>query len=239
MQLKNENELFNFLTGRSGEAELVKRVRPDGTFYYVHPKVSGPLEKLQKLLETPHQSLEVASAYRSYAQQESIWNEKVEGKRPLWSKDEKHLVDVQTLRPEEIVQHLLHFSSIPGCSRHHWGTDFDIFDPTYYKQTSQKLLLKNEAYDLQVGPNYHLLQSFEEGRLQGKHFFIRPYEQPRSEGIQREAWHISYAPVSKSLQSQFSFEIFERNLQQSHFHLKEILQRRARYYFETFFLVSL
>ncbi|MDH4466849.1 MAG: M15 family metallopeptidase [Bacteriovoracaceae bacterium] len=213
----------------------MKRFRTDESFYFCHQEVEEPLNELQKNLRAHGIEMEVASGFRSYEQQEKIWNEKVEGIRPILERDEKTVVDINRCSEIEIVEKILYFSAIPGCSRHHWGTDFDFFDPTFYKKNSQKLLLINSEYE-PLGPNYPLVSKFEELFQKQHHQFYRPYLIPR--GVAREEWHISFRPLADQFMQLFSLEIFLKNLEESNFHLKKIILQRPKYFYKKYFLVS-
>jgi hypothetical protein len=39
-------------------------------------------------------------------------------------------LDALQLGETERLHAILHWSALPGTSRHHWGTDLDIYDPT-------------------------------------------------------------------------------------------------------------
>ena len=58
--------------------------------------------------------LTALSATRPFAHQASIWNRK--WKRP----------QAMGMAPLERARDILKYSSMPGTSRHHWGTDVDI-----------------------------------------------------------------------------------------------------------------
>ena len=71
--------------------------------------------------------LQVASGFRSFDRQLTIWNGKARGERPVHD-DEGLPVNLDRLSPVERVTAILRFSALPGASRHHWGTDVDVFD---------------------------------------------------------------------------------------------------------------
>ena len=39
------------------------------------------------------------------------------------------------------------WSALPGASRHHWGTDFDVYDKAKIESTGKKLELIPEEYE--------------------------------------------------------------------------------------------
>ena len=60
--------------------------------------------------------IEIVSAYRSYERQKFIWN------RKFYSNAKKGI------SPMENINKIIEYSTLPGTSRHHWGTDIDIID---------------------------------------------------------------------------------------------------------------
>lgn len=259
MNTLSNDDLFNFLTGREKDSFqkrniLIEHERLDGSTYIMHHGVKDSLIKLQKMFLLEQIQMEIASGYRSFEQQELIWNEKVEGKRTLLDADEVTKLDVNKLSEEIILEKILLFSSIPGVSRHHWGTDFDFFDLTYYKLNSKKLLLVNSEYTKE-GPNSHLIEKFIKWEQNDTHSFYRPYvnqqirqyqqnqnaitsDFTKNSFVLREEWHISDKNLSSKFQEKYTFEIFCKNLKNSHFHLKNIIMKRPEYFFQNIFLVS-
>ena len=93
----------------------------------LHRQIIEPLHLLQEAATVAGFNLTVASAYRSFERQLSIWNAKAEGRRVVL--DSAGLpVDMMALDPWQQVQAILRWSALPGASRHHWGTDLDIYD---------------------------------------------------------------------------------------------------------------
>ena len=72
-------------------------------------------------------NLQVASSWRSFERQLAIWNGKWRG-APLLDADNQPL-DALQLGDMERLHAIPRWSALPGTSRHHWGTDLDIYDP--------------------------------------------------------------------------------------------------------------
>ena len=66
--------------------------------------------------------LQLVSAYRSFDRQKYIWEDKY--KR----------YTAEGLSPKDAIERILQYSTIPGTSRHHWGTDIDVTDNNAPKQ---------------------------------------------------------------------------------------------------------
>ena len=82
----------------------------------MHREASIALEKMKLKAATENVQIEVISAYRSFQRQKEIF----EGKY------QKYISEGKT--PVEAIDKIIEYSTIPGTSRHHWGTDIDIID---------------------------------------------------------------------------------------------------------------
>ena len=135
--------------------------------------------------------LAVASAHRNFERQQLIFNGKARCERPVHD-DRGEPVDLAALSPREALHAILRFSALPGGSRHHWGTDLDVFDaaalPTGYRL---QLTPEEVADNGMMGPFHRWL---DDELAQGGGFF-RPYAEDTG-GVAVERWHLSYAPLA-------------------------------------------
>ncbi len=119
----------------------------------------------------------VISSTRPFYTQKSIWERKWNGKRRV-----EGLILTRS-HPNHYKRGLkiLRFSSMPGTSRHHWGTDFDItaLNNNYFKSGKGKVL-------------YDWLRA-----NAGRYGFCQPYTAGRNKGYQEERWHWSYMPLAR------------------------------------------
>ncbi len=122
----------------------------------------------------------IRSATRNFDYQKSIWEAKWEGRRELEAGETapKAYPD-----PKERALAILRYSSMPGTSRHHWGTDMDLnaFTNSYFEKGEGK-----KIYD------WLTAHAAEYG-------FCQPYSAGREHGYNEERWHWSYLPVAKQL----------------------------------------
>lgn len=119
----------------------------------------------------------VQSGTRNFAAQKSIWDRKWTGQlRTTGISDITKIKD-----PVKKTELILRYSSMPGTSRHHWGTDFDInqLNNSYYSKGEGAIIYK--WFTL----NAH------------KYGFGNPYTAGRESGYEEEKWHWSYLPLSK------------------------------------------
>lgn len=113
--------------------------------------------------------LTALSATRPFGHQASIWNRK-------WNRPQ-----AMGMAPVERARHILRFSSMPGSSRHHWGTDVDM--------------VSLEPEDFLSGEGQRALEWL---RSHADGFgFVEVYTpDPDRPGYQPEAWHWSYMPLA-------------------------------------------
>jgi len=114
--------------------------------------------------------LTVLSATRNFERQKSIWERK-------WK-----LPENKALNETERAKTILKYSSMPGTSRHHWGTDIDLnsLNNDYFESSEGKAVY-----------NWLMEHAAEYG-------FAQPYtskSQGRT-GYEEEKWHWSYRPLS-------------------------------------------
>lgn len=124
--------------------------------------------------------LQIKSATRNFNAQKVIWEGKWSGARLL--EGGENLAET-TPDPKERAMKILRFSSMPGSSRHHWGTDVD------FNNLENHWWAEGKGLDM-----YTWLQH--NASLYG---FCQPYSEGRPYGYWEERWHWSYMPVSARL----------------------------------------
>jgi LAS superfamily LD-carboxypeptidase LdcB len=176
--------------------------------------------------------LQIRSAFRDFDTQLLIWNRKWRGERPLLSRDGVPL-DAAALTPGERLDAILTWSAIPGGSRHHWGTEFDLVDVAAVPPGYQVQLVPAEYASDGV---FARLTVWLEANARRFGFF-RPYRTDRG-GVSPEPWHFSYAPVSMRAMELLSLAMLRRVLEQSEIEGKsQVLARLPEIY--TRFLLAI
>lgn len=137
--------------------------------------------------------LAIASSFRSYQRQLAIWNGKVRGERKV-TDDAGSEIDLATLSPQQQLHAILRYSAIPGTSRHHWGTDLDVFDAAALPRDYR---LQLSPQEVAAGGMFDALHCWLDQRMAAGecHGFYRPYASDRG-GVAPERWHLSYAPLA-------------------------------------------
>ena len=107
----------------------------------LHVDVVAPFLALRAAAEQAGFDLLPASSFRDFSRQRVLWNAKYRGERPALDR-EGRLIDMSALAPAERIEAILCWSALPGASRHHWGTDLDVYDRAAVA----------EGYELQLVP---------------------------------------------------------------------------------------
>jgi LAS superfamily LD-carboxypeptidase LdcB len=166
----------------------------------LHKEVVCPFLAMRAAAAADGIDLVAFSSFRDFDRQLAIWNGKFRGERPLQDRAGRAL-DVALMSPEEKVAAILWWSALPGASRHHWGTDFDVLDGKALPYGYQLQVVPAEY--LPGGPFERLTRWLDE-HMHAFGFF-RPYTTDRG-GVQPEPWHLSHAKVAARAQRQLSLE---------------------------------
>ncbi len=132
-------------------------------------------------------NLSIASSFRDFARQKMIFENKMTGKRPVLDRNERP-IDISGMDPKDLIRAILFFSAVPGLSRHHWGTDIDVYNPDTVPE-GEELDLTNICY---TAGNQRTTAEWLTANMHRFGFF-RPYSQAGSL-FSHELWHISYYP---------------------------------------------
>ena len=124
--------------------------------------------------------LKVVSSYRSFDRQLAIWNRKFE------------INSKEGMDPLENIKKITEYSTIPGTSRHHWGTEIDLISAQ--PKVDGDVLLANLFEG--EGP-YAALKSWMDANANSYGFFLAYPKDSLRKGFQYEPWHYSYKPKSK------------------------------------------
>lgn len=134
--------------------------------------------------------IKVVSGYRNFERQKNIFERKFQR------------FTSQGLDETQAIDKIIEYSTIPGTSRHHWGTDIDIIDD-------------NAAYsgDVLVPEKFHgegpfcKFREWLEAHANTFGFYIVYTDEKDRKGFKYEPWHYSYAPVSKPMLKEFQKKV--------------------------------
>lgn len=124
-------------------------------------------------------ALVIISATRNFDSQKEIWEQKWTGARLVEGQDLAKTVP----DPIERARVILKYSSMPGTSRHHWGTDIDINS------------VENSYFESGVGSKVFEWLAANADDF-GFYQTYTPKGEDRPYGYEEESWHWSYCPIA-------------------------------------------
>lgn len=166
---------------------LVNPPYSDGNKRYLHKDTWASFKKMYAAAKKDGITLTIRSATRNFEAQKGIWEAKWTGARKV--EGGENLAET-TPNPKERALKILKWSSMPGSSRHHWGTDIDIndFENSYFEKGQG---LKEYDWLVANAPKYGFCQPYTPKGPDG-----------RPDGYNEEKWHWSYIPLAKPLSDQ-------------------------------------
>ena len=186
----------------------------------VHAAVRTPLMCLYASAQAAGFKLAIASSFRSFERQLFIWNAKASGRRPVLNSVGEPL-DITQLSETELVFAILRWSALPGASRHHWGTDFDVYDAAAVAANYPLQLTVAETEG--AGPFTRFHQWLDEALArEGDNGFYRPYGVDRG-GVAPEPWHLSYGSVARQFSAKMSEAVLRDCISASDIFLKQVV----------------
>lgn len=202
--------------------------------HFLHPDVIVPLQDLSRVAAEAGFLLTLASGYRNFSRQLLIWNQKASGLRPVYD-SKGNIVSMTILSDDEKLWAILRWSALPGSSRHHWGTDIDVYDQSKIDANYQLQLTTEET---QANGPFAEFHSWLTAELTEKNCpFFRPYAVDKG-GVAPEPWHLSYAPVADQYYAQYSVHLLREQIIQTDILLKESILRNLDEIFERFIKID-
>lgn len=196
----------------------------------LHPQIIAPLQDLYIAAKNSGFELAIASGYRNFSRQLWIWNQKAQGLRPVLDACGNRL-DISQLSDDKKLFSILRWSALPGASRHHWGTDVDVYDKSRIDSAYQlQLTLAETENDGPFAAFHHWLSQ----EIQKKDCpFFRPYKVDKG-GVAPEPWHLSYRPLADLFYREFSVDILRKQIEVSDIQLKESIIKNLDEIFENY-----
>ncbi|MGB3144358.1 MAG: M15 family metallopeptidase [Maribacter sp.] len=123
--------------------------------------------------------LKIVSSFRSFDRQKAIF----ERKYINYTDD--------GMQPIAAIDKIIEYSTIPGTSRHHWGTDIDVVDG--YRKVDGDVLVPQK---FEAGGPYEDFKLWMDDHSESHGFYLVYTDEPKRRGFKYEPWHYSYAPLS-------------------------------------------
>jgi LAS superfamily LD-carboxypeptidase LdcB len=175
----------------------------------LHADAIDAVNALREASARAGHELTIVSSFRDFERQSGIWNRKFRGEQPVFDRAGRAL-DISAMSGPERVRAILIWSALPGASRHHWGTDFDVYDRSAVPPDYRVQLTVAEY--TAAGP-FARLNEWLAANL-GNHGFFRPYRTDRG-GVNPEPWHLSYAPLSGRALQALTLEVLTEAIEAS------------------------
>jgi len=131
--------------------------------------------------------IKLVSGFRDFYRQQLIWNNKY-----------KKFTNEFSLDGPTAIKEIIRFSTIPGTSRHHWGTEIDVIDKNF---ENEKDLLISKKYE--IGGIFSSLKRWMDENSKSFGFYIVYDDDSKRPGFEYEPWHYTYKPVSDLYQKEF------------------------------------
>jgi LAS superfamily LD-carboxypeptidase LdcB len=186
----------------------------------IHRDAVEAFVKLRTAAAAAGFDLAIESGFRSFERQLSIWNRKAHGELAVLDGQARPL-DITRLTPGDLVFAILRWSALPGASRHHWGTDVDVYDRAAKPKDYEIQAIPAEvAAGGMFGPLHEWLdRRIADGAAFG---FFRPYDLDR-QGVAPERWHLSFAPVASTYLRLLTVELLRQAVERADMALKDVV----------------
>ncbi|WP_299383905.1 M15 family metallopeptidase [uncultured Lacinutrix sp.] len=161
--------------------ELIGKGKPAlfGEGYKLRKEAYLAFKKMQAEALKSNIKIGAVSSYRSFSHQKRIWERKFNSNKS------------NGLSTTENIKKIIEYSTIPGTSRHHWGTDIDIYQ-TNVKQP-RGLLLESNFHN---NGAFCKLKEWMDVHAEDFGFHLAYTDLPNRKGFKYEPWHYSYKPLS-------------------------------------------
>ena len=170
---------LNALTGR-GDLELI------GDSYKLQKEAFEAFNAMKNAALVEGIAIEIVSSYRSFEHQKRIWERKY---KKFISKG---------LSPELAIDKIIEYSTIPGTSRHHWGTDIDIIDGSVFKP--KNILIEKNYIEKGI---YAKLKKWMDRNSEKYGYYLVYTSESNRKGFKFEPWHYSFKLLSKPMLAEF------------------------------------
>lgn len=173
---------------------------------WLHQEVVPAYLELQQAAASEGMQIRLVSGWRSFQRQAAIWQAKCDGQRAVYDLNQQ-AVAITELSGVPKLEAILLYSALPGASRHHWGTDCDIYDAAAVPADYQVRLT---AAEYAVHGPFYRLNNWLQQHMASFGFF-RPYAYYQG-GIAAEPWHLSYRPLAEPCLQAFSPQLLRQVL---------------------------
>ncbi len=170
----------NFNPDTSSLFAIVPDSMADRSGLYLRKEALAAFRQMRAAAQSDGINLIIRSATRNFTYQKGIWEAKWTGQKKVDGLNLASAIKDPYRRAEKILL----YSSMPGTSRHHWGTDIDLnaFNNNWFT----------------YGKGLKLFRWL--GKHAAEYGFCRPYTDKANtgrSGYEEEKWHWSYMPIAE------------------------------------------
>ena len=146
-------------------------------------------------------AIEAVSSYRNFDRQKAIFERKY-----------TRFTQNDGLSPRAAFEKIIEYSTIPGTSRHHWGTEIDIIDGS--KPRVGDVLVEEKFHG--NGP-YVKLKKWMDLNANDYGFYLVYTNDHNRKGFNYEPWHYSFKGLSKPMLDTYLGHDLKSVLRQANF----------------------
>lgn len=173
--IMNQDEVYSIL-------ELMGKtdIRLHGKNINLRKEAHDAFLEMKKAAYLDGIDLKIVSSYRNFQRQELIFERKF-----------IRYTEEDGMEPLSAIDKIIEYSTIPGTSRHHWGTDIDIIDG--YRKTEGDVLVPEK---FEAGGPFEDFKKWMDENSETYDYHLVYTDEPKRRGFKYEPWHYSYAPIS-------------------------------------------
>ena len=172
-----EELLGRFEPSKHPDFTAIQKAHTSKSGIYMQREAYVAFQRMYAAAKQEGLAIVIISATRNFDYQKGIWEKK-------WLREK-----YKGMSDRDKVADILKYSSMPGTSRHHWGTDVDFnsVELNYWKSGMGAQL---HSWLVQHGAEYGFYQTYTD-KAQGR------------SGYEEEKWHWSYLPIAKEMHRQY------------------------------------
>jgi LAS superfamily LD-carboxypeptidase LdcB len=182
----------DFLMGKSKNSHFKKIGN-----HYLEKQTALHFQKMQKAALNDGIQIQLVSAFRSFSRQKEIFESK--------------FLEFQNSNTNQLeaIQQITKYSSIPGTSRHHWGTDVDVIQ--FHESNKHNQHVLNPSH-FEKGGIFSDLHNWMQEHAASFGFYLTYTKDENRTGYQYEPWHYSYLPKAKPYLEEYLSQDMEQEL---------------------------
>ena len=170
------------------KADLLGKGNPifHGADHKLQKEAHEAFEKMRNAALKDGIKIRVVSSYRGFEHQKGIWTRKY------------NRFTKQGMSPQAAISKIIEYSTIPGTSRHHWGTDVDIVDGGVPQPKSVL-----DPIHFSEGKVFYSFKKWMDANANNFGFYLVYTNVEGRKGFKYEPWHFSYKPISQKMLMQY------------------------------------